>query len=559
MKKLIFLLSLILSLTAILPPASSPSYAAEAGVTIPAFKVTLNGVSFDSTSAKYPLVLYKGITYFPMTWNLSRSLGLALKFSSETGLDIQKAASQDTVKQDTAGSNRLNATYSGKIVTYPIIVGGQRIDNAKEPYPVLNFRDITYFPLTWRFAKTLFGWDYQYSQAGGLVIGSGEVQGSSAEPALSSGQAPSAEAAVVSSGMTFAEKTIKVGTKSIPVSVVTADLKSGKVKARAVLAGSRVGETNTLEAAAKRENAIFAINGTFFDAYNGYGTPSNTLVVGGKLLTTGGHYGSLGIAGTEARIDRVSSTVNGENTGGVFDKVSWYNGGWKGFSLNTPQIHATDQRIVIFDERYKSQIALNATFAGTVFTVSGGVISKAKPWAGTLSNAADYTVVFPAAHSYPGKDTNLLAATGALINQNAGYVYTSYAKFAEGSRFGMQPALTAELGGDFWAKAESVVGAGPLLVRDGVKGIDLAKEAFYEAKITTNSAARSAAGISADGHLIFITTTATLHELADIMIQLGATSATNLDGGASSGMYYNGKMIRTPGRAISNAIVIVEN
>lgn len=559
MKKLIILLSLILALTAILPPAANRSYAAEAGVTIPAFKVTLNGVSFDSTSAKYPLVLYKGITYFPMTWNLSRSLGLSLKFSSEAGLEIQKATSQDTVKQDTAGSNRLNATYSAKIVTYPIVVGGQRIDNGKEPYPILNFRDITYFPLTWRFAKEMFGWDYQYSQAGGLVIGSGAVPGTSAEPALPSGPASSTASAAVSGNMNYAEKTIKVGAKSIPVSVVTADLKSGKLRARAVLAGSRVGETNTLEAVAKRENAVFAINGTFFDAYNGYGTPSNTLVVGGKLLTTGGHYGSLGIAGTEARIDRVSSTVNGENTGGVFDKVSWYSGAWKGFSLNTPQIHATDQRIVIFDKQYKSQIALNTSFAGTVFTVSGGLISKAKPWAGTLSNTADYTVVFPAAHSYPGKDTNLLAATGALINQNAGYVYTSYAKFAEGSRFGMQPALTSELGGDFWAKADSVVGAGPLLVRDGVKAIDLGKEAFYEAKITTNSAARSAVGISADGRLIFITTSATLYELADIMIQLGAKTATNLDGGASSGMYYNGKMIRTPGRAISNAIVIVEN
>lgn len=567
MKKFIILLSLILALTAILPPAANRSYAAEAGVTLPAFKVTLNGVSFESTSAKYPLVLYKGITYFPMTWNLSRSLGLTLKFSAESGLDIQKAASQDTVKQDTAGSNRLNTTYSAKIVTYPVIVDGQRIDNAKEPYPILNFRDITYFPLTWRFAKDMFGWDYQYSQSGGLVINSGvinasvpalgAVSGTSAEPALPSGQAPSAS--VASNSLTFAEKTIKVGTRSIPVSVVTADLKSGKLKVRAVLAGSRVGDTNTLEAAAKRENAVFAINGTFFDAYNGYGTPSNTLVVGGKLLTTGGHYGSLGIAGTEARIDRVSSTVNGENTGGVFDKVSWYSGAWKGFSLNTPLIHATDQRIVIFDKQYKSQITLNSTFAGTVFTVSSGIISKARPWAGTLSNTSDYTVVFPAVHSYPGKDTNLLAATGALINQNASFVYTSYAKFAEGSRFGMQPALTAELGGDFWAKAESVVGAGPLLVRDGVKAIDLGKEAFYEAKITTNSAARSAVGISADGRLIFITTTATLHELADIMIQLGATSATNLDGGASSGMYYNGKMIRTPGRAISNAIVIVEN
>lgn len=566
MKKFIFLLSLILALTAILPPSVSVSYAAEAGVTLPAFKVALNGTNFESTSAKYPLIVYKDITYFPMTWNLSRSLGLTLKFSAETGLDIQKAASQDTVKQDTAGSNRLNTVYSAKIVTYPVVVGGQPIDNTKEAYPILNFRDITYFPLTWRFAKEMFGWDYQFSQTGGLVIRSGVISGSattqgsvsgpSAEPALPSGQAPSTAAAAALNNMTFTEKTVKVGSRSIPVSVVTADLKGGKLKARAVLAGSRVGETNTLEAAAKRENAVFAINGTFFDAYNGYGTPSNTLVAGGKLLTTGGHYGSVGISGTEARIDRVSSTVNGENTGGVFNNVSWYSGAWKGFSLNTPLIHATDQRIVIFDKQYRSQIALNSNFAGTVFTVSGGIISKAKPWAGTLSITADYTVVFPAAHSYPGKDTNLLAATGALINQNAGYVYTSYAKFAEGSRFGMQPALTAEQGGDFWTKAESVVGAGPLLVRDGVKAIDLGKEAFYEAKITTNSAARSAAGISADGRLIFITTTATLHELADIMIQLGATTATNLDGGASSGMYYNGKMIRTPGRAISNAIVI---
>ena len=211
---------------------------------------------------------------------------------------------------------------------------------------------------------------------------------------------------------------------------------------------------------------------------------------------------------------------------------------------------------MIFDKDYRSQIAVNPAFAGTVFTISGGIISKAKSWTGAMANTADYTVVFPAAHSFPGKDTNLLAATGALINQNADYVYTSYAKFAAGSRFGMQPVLTAELGDDFWAAADTVVGAGPLLVREGVKSIDLTKEAFYETKITAQSAARSAAGLSADGHLIFITTTATLHELADIMLQLGATSATNLDGGASSGMFYEGKMVRTPGRAISNAIVI---
>ena len=557
MKKLLLILSLILALTAIQPPLA---FAADASVTIPTFKVTLNGTAFESQNARYPLLVYRDITYFPMTWNLSRALGLSLTFSSEAGLEIQKAASMETVRQDTEGNNRLGGAYTAKIVTYPVKVGGLAIDNAKETYPILNFRDITYFPLTWRFARTLFGWDYQFSQSGGLTIGSGladdsttpqvTVGGPSAKPT------PQPNTTTSSSGMTYEEKTIKVGSRAIPVSVVTADLKSGSLKARAVLAGNRVGETASLEAIAKRENAVFAINGTFFDAYSGYGTPSNTLVVGGKLMTTGGHYGAIGISGTKALIDRVSSTVSGENTGGVFDKVSWYNGSWQGFSLNTPQIHSGDQRIVIFDKDYRSQIAVNPAFAGTVFTISGGIISKAKSWTGAMANTADYTVVFPAAHSFPGKDTNLLAATGALINQNADYVYTSYAKFAAGSRFGMQPVLTAELGGDFWAAADSVVGAGPLLVREGVKSIDLTKEAFYETKITAQSAARSAAGLSADGHLIFITTTATLHELADIMLQLGATSATNLDGGASSGMFYEGKMVRTPGRAISNAIVI---
>ena len=548
-KRFRLLLSILMMfLCALNPPVA---YAAEVGVTLPAFPVTLNGVQFDSLQARYPLVLYKGITYFPMTWNLTRSLGLSLAFSQTSGLEIHKAISQDSVKLDTAGRNRLNTTYSAARVAYPVVVGGQPIDNDKEAYPILNFRDITYFPLTWRFAKEMFGWNYLYSQERGLVISSGSTSASDTATVPVDRQENSSV-----SGLTYTEKTLKVGGRSISVSVVTADLKNGQLKARAILAGSRVGETNTLEAAAKRENAVFAINGTFFDAYNGFGTPSNTLVINGRLAATGGSFGAIGFSGTEARISRVASSVNGENTGGVFDNVSWYNGIWKGFSLNTPQIHAADQRTVIFDNQYKDSIALNASFSGTYFTVSSGMISKAKPWNGPLRNTADYTVIFPSAYSYPGKDTNLLAATGALINQNADYVYTPYAKFAEGSRFGLQPVLTAEEDSAFWNRAESVVGAGPLLVKAGVRALDFTKETFSEPKIISQSAARSAAGVLADGRLIFITTTATLQELADILIQLGAKTATNLDGGASSGMYFSGKMIRTPGRAISNAIII---
>jgi exopolysaccharide biosynthesis protein len=39
------------------------------------------------------------------------------------------------------------------------------------------------------------------------------------------------------------------------------------------------------------------------------------------------------------------------------------------------------------------------------------------------------------------------------------------------------------------------------------------------------------------------------------MEKLGAQQAMNLDGGASSGLYANGKMLTAPGRKLSNALI----
>ena len=52
----------------------------------------------------------------------------------------------------------------------------------------------------------------------------------------------------------------------------------------------------------------------------------------------------------------------------------------------------------------------------------------------------------------------------------------------------------------------------------------------------------------------------TLTELADIMIDLGATTAYNLDGGGSSTMYFNGEVVNSPSnggeRATSDILYI---
>ncbi|GAE05132.1 hypothetical protein JCM10914_1220 [Paenibacillus sp. JCM 10914] len=99
--------------------------------------------------------------------------------------------------------------------------------------------------------------------------------------------------------------------------------------------------------------------------------------------------------------------------------------------------------------------------------------------------------------------------------------------------------------------------AGPRLLTDGKVTLDVKKEGFKDPKILTGGGARSALGITKDHKLILLTTGgATIPQLAEIMKQAGAYQAMNLDGGASSGLYYNGSYITTPGRQISNAIVV---
>ncbi|ULO06577.1 phosphodiester glycosidase family protein [Paenibacillus sp. 19GGS1-52] len=101
--------------------------------------------------------------------------------------------------------------------------------------------------------------------------------------------------------------------------------------------------------------------------------------------------------------------------------------------------------------------------------------------------------------------------------------------------------------------------AGPRLLVNGKVALNVAAEGFKDAKILTGGGARSALGLTRDHKLILLTSGgATIPQLAEIMKQAGAYQAMNLDGGASSGLYYNGKYLTAPGRLISNAIVVKE-
>ncbi|WP_310832372.1 phosphodiester glycosidase family protein [Paenibacillus pedocola] len=116
---------------------------------------------------------------------------------------------------------------------------------------------------------------------------------------------------------------------------------------------------------------------------------------------------------------------------------------------------------------------------------------------------------------------------------------------------------------------------GPILIQDGQITSD-----FSNVKIDTNFGNRSiqnanprtAIGMIAPNHYVFVVVDGrnegysrgmTLTELADLMQDLGATEAYNLDGGGSSTMYFMGRVVNNPQgknqeRGVSDILYIKE-
>jgi exopolysaccharide biosynthesis protein len=114
-----------------------------------------------------------------------------------------------------------------------------------------------------------------------------------------------------------------------------------------------------------------------------------------------------------------------------------------------------------------------------------------------------------------------------------------------------------------------IIGGGPRLVRDGELYITGEEERF-QADILVGRAPRTAIGITGDGKLLLVTVNGrqpnisvgmTLSELGNLLIELGALQAMNLDGGGSTTMVIRNLVLNLPSdgkeRPVGNAIVVV--
>ncbi|MBL8048608.1 MAG: phosphodiester glycosidase family protein [Chthonomonas sp.] len=106
-----------------------------------------------------------------------------------------------------------------------------------------------------------------------------------------------------------------------------------------------------------------------------------------------------------------------------------------------------------------------------------------------------------------------------------------------------------------WRGHKFVLGCGPALVLDGKVDVDWRGEGFRDPHVTGKTA-RMAIGYTQGGKLLLVRIgrAVSFGEEAEIMRKLGCHEAMNLDAGASSGLYANGKILVKPSRELTSIL-----
>lgn len=120
-----------------------------------------------------------------------------------------------------------------------------------------------------------------------------------------------------------------------------------------------------------------------------------------------------------------------------------------------------------------------------------------------------------------------------------------------------------------WAAAEDILGAGPKLVTAGEVDVTDQREKMIPT-FATDLHPRTAIASLADGRVLLLVADGrrppervglSLQDLARLLIELGATEAINLDGGGSTTMVVQGKIVNYPSdptgeRPVSDALIV---
>lgn len=332
----------------------------------------------------------------------------------------------------------------------------------------------------------------------------------------------------------FTTVTRTSGTYTVPSGRVSADvisvnLSNPRVSVRTELVNNRLGATANFADIVAASGAEVVINGNFFEAYNDSKFPIGHVMADGQFLH--GVSGISAAAFTEDNELQIGRPA-------LFFYVRSGNRTWACYELNSRTQHPVTS--VLYTPAFGASVTFSCN--GVATAVENGKIASSH---------------------------NVSAGSSAAIPQN-GYLMFFGSQFASthyyrapvvGSPAMMTPELTkVETNGFTMDGVVNMVSGAPRLVEGGVICTTL-EPGFQEARFTTAVTPRTAIGELASGNMVIVSTSAaSVQQMRELMLQLGCVDAINLDGGASTGLAYQGRIIRQPGQQLTTTLqVIVSN
>lgn len=284
------------------------------------------------------------------------------------------------------------------------------------------------------------------------------------------------------------------------------------------LSSSHLSSKSTITSIAKKRNSIVAINGTYFKPQTG--VPLGTLMINKKMYT-GPIYNRVAM--------------------GIFDD---------GFDMARIELNAnlkTSKGEVKIDNINQPRMLSTYVLA---YTPEWGAFAPPSPKYGIQMAIEDNKITSISTQALP-------------IPQN-GYVIVGPKEKLEKVFKARSAKVDIKTVPD-WDNVNHIISGGPYLVKNGNVFIDMTEQKLGA---IGGKNPRTAIGYTQDGNLIMVAVDGregasvgmTLRELAGFMQSIGCINAMNLDGGGSTVMYVNGRVVNMPkvkgGIALSNALTI---
>ena len=292
---------------------------------------------------------------------------------------------------------------------------------------------------------------------------------------------------------------------------------------RPALAGSTIMRRRTVSRIAADNGAYAAINGGFFASQ---GPPLGLLVIDGEWIKAPlFNRAVLGVT-REGKYQIANVDFDGQ---ALFEGLGM---------LPLDRInegHATDESVVAFTGRW-GPLVVGAPDKVRLAVNADGLVSAIYP-----------------------QNVDAPIPQGGYVLSGNGRRAQTLAGVAQGTKVQLRLQTTPR-----WPDLWQALGGGPLLVSQGQIAVNGHAERF-RADVTNGCRPRSAVGLTAGGEVLLVAAEQpgmTLRELAGVMAKLGAQTAMNLDGGGSSAIVVNGRLLNSPSdggeRAVSNALLVVK-